>query len=385
MKQGKINELSTAKDSFRLKILKEVAGSNVYDEKKEESKQILKETDDKRQTASEILKAIEERLIQLEVEKEELKEFQKWDKMKRSIEYTIHNKELDQTQSKLDELQKQRSQDSAQSNELFEKLNQIGERNKEIEKIVSEMRAKENFLREEIEELNKERSEYLTRKARYEFDMNDNEEEIRQSRVNMELAEHQLVQVNKLIENSEAELQTITPEYDRLRATETELSNERDMCEQQRNEIFAKQSRGTRFASKEARDQWIKDELKMYTKTLQDKKAMANKLKQELEGDQTRVDTYKSEVQDIQKRADEQNRVIETMERESFDLVRRKDEAQIKRNDLWRKEIQLTQELGQLKDEQTKCEQNLRSFMGRTILQGKIDLIQPIFAFIYFI
>jgi structural maintenance of chromosome 3 (chondroitin sulfate proteoglycan 6) len=38
-----------AKDSFRLKILKEVAGSNVYDEKKEESRVILKETEEKRQ------------------------------------------------------------------------------------------------------------------------------------------------------------------------------------------------------------------------------------------------------------------------------------------------------------------------------------------------
>ena len=53
--------MSIAKDSFRLKILKEVAGSNVYDEKKEESGIILKETDEKRQSISEVLRAIEGR------------------------------------------------------------------------------------------------------------------------------------------------------------------------------------------------------------------------------------------------------------------------------------------------------------------------------------
>ena len=42
----------------------------------------------------ELLKYIEERLSTLESEKEELKEFQKLDKMRRSLEYTIYNTEL---------------------------------------------------------------------------------------------------------------------------------------------------------------------------------------------------------------------------------------------------------------------------------------------------
>jgi hypothetical protein len=37
---------------------------------------------------------------------------------------------------------------------------------------------------------------------------------------------------------------------------------------------------------------------------------------------------------------------------------------------MWRKEIQYTQELTQLKDELVKSEQNLRAITGRTILQG---------------
>lgn len=57
VKQGKINELATAPDSqrldsiildirfhFRLNLLREVAGTRVYDERKEESLKILKET-----------------------------------------------------------------------------------------------------------------------------------------------------------------------------------------------------------------------------------------------------------------------------------------------------------------------------------------------------
>ena len=39
-----INQLALSPDSQRLKLLREVAGTRVYDERKEESKGILKET-----------------------------------------------------------------------------------------------------------------------------------------------------------------------------------------------------------------------------------------------------------------------------------------------------------------------------------------------------
>lgn len=42
VKQGKINQMATAPDSHRIKLLREVAGTRVYDERREESKGILK-------------------------------------------------------------------------------------------------------------------------------------------------------------------------------------------------------------------------------------------------------------------------------------------------------------------------------------------------------
>lgn len=50
------------------------------------------------------MKYIEERLHTLEEEKEELAQYQKWDKMRRALEYTIYNQELNETRAKLDEV-----------------------------------------------------------------------------------------------------------------------------------------------------------------------------------------------------------------------------------------------------------------------------------------
>lgn len=60
----------------------------------------------KREKINELLKYIEERLHTLEDEKEELAQYQKWDKMRRALEYTIYNQELNETRAKLDEVKK---------------------------------------------------------------------------------------------------------------------------------------------------------------------------------------------------------------------------------------------------------------------------------------
>ena len=49
-----------------------------------------------------MLTYIDERLSTLEEEKEELREYQGLDKMRRSLEYTIHDKELRDTREKLE-------------------------------------------------------------------------------------------------------------------------------------------------------------------------------------------------------------------------------------------------------------------------------------------
>lgn len=80
---NRFKELATSSDSYRLKLIKEVAGTRVFDEKKEESTKILQDTQGKIEKSETLLGYINERLKKLEEEKEDLKEYQKWDKMGR--------------------------------------------------------------------------------------------------------------------------------------------------------------------------------------------------------------------------------------------------------------------------------------------------------------
>jgi len=65
---------------------------------------IFQESDTKNSKIEELLSMIEDRLSTLKEEKEELAQYQQWDKTRRALEYTIHNQELNDTRNKLDQV-----------------------------------------------------------------------------------------------------------------------------------------------------------------------------------------------------------------------------------------------------------------------------------------
>jgi structural maintenance of chromosome 3 (chondroitin sulfate proteoglycan 6) len=105
-------------DKERLNLLKEVAGTKVYEQRRTESLKIMEETggssalekliaDSKRSKITELLTAIEERLAELEEEKEELKEYQQKDKERRCLEYALHQKEFEEVSKALESVSRQ--------------------------------------------------------------------------------------------------------------------------------------------------------------------------------------------------------------------------------------------------------------------------------------
>ncbi|RKO97584.1 RecF/RecN/SMC protein [Caulochytrium protostelioides] len=106
--QGRITMLMNAKDRERLQLLKEVAGTSVYEQRRTESIRIMEDTQAKRAKIDEMLTFIEERLSELEEEKNELKQYQELDRERRCLEYTIFSREQSDALEKLDQLEEER-------------------------------------------------------------------------------------------------------------------------------------------------------------------------------------------------------------------------------------------------------------------------------------
>lgn len=156
VKQGKIAELAVATDLTRLKLLREVAGTRIYDEKKRESMDLLTETDDKIAKSKVLLTYMDDRLVTLEEEKEELKEYQRCDKIRRALEYTLLSGDVRDCKKEFDHCMKKRQELQMTLNEAE---NTKFEKSKAVNAAELEMRTLETREKCLVEEKNNARAE----------------------------------------------------------------------------------------------------------------------------------------------------------------------------------------------------------------------------------
>ncbi|KAK8741258.1 hypothetical protein OTU49_002582 [Cherax quadricarinatus] len=377
VKQGKINQMATAPDSQRLKLLREVAGTRVYDERREESKVILKETQSKREKIEEFLRTIEDRLQTLEEEKEELKEYQKYDKMRRALEYTIHDRELKETRKKLTDMENQRKNSGAEQEQYRQQLQKSQESIKTLSKEMKDVKSKLSQVKEERDTYNMEQQQLLKEKTKLEFTIKDLADEVQGDNKSKERAEKELQKLRSTIAQKEAELEAIRPQYEEMKAREDEAQHELSMKDQKRKELYAKQGRGSQFTSKEQRDQWIQKELRSLNKAVKSKQDQIQRLEDEIKRDTERraqlykkVEELSTDTENYRQSIDEHNKVF-------YEMKKRKDQLQSERNEHWRKENNLQQNVSSLKEELSRADQSLRSMAGKPILNGR-DSVQKV-------
>ncbi len=106
------------KDAERLELLKEIAGTRTYDERRKESMKIMTDTDNRRAGIQEVITYIEQRLQELSDEKEELTQFQQLDSERRGLEYTIYDKELKSASNRLEELEGSRLESTEKNSQV---------------------------------------------------------------------------------------------------------------------------------------------------------------------------------------------------------------------------------------------------------------------------
>ncbi|KAK3045166.1 hypothetical protein LTS18_014419, partial [Coniosporium uncinatum] len=96
--QGRVTTLTNMRDPERLSLLKEVAGTQVYEARRQESLKIMQDTDNKRGKIDSLMGYIGERLGELESEMEDLRQYQDKDRERKCLEYAIYNREQQEIQ-----------------------------------------------------------------------------------------------------------------------------------------------------------------------------------------------------------------------------------------------------------------------------------------------
>uniref|UniRef100_A0A6B2L7D9 RecF/RecN/SMC N-terminal domain-containing protein n=1 Tax=Arcella intermedia TaxID=1963864 RepID=A0A6B2L7D9_9EUKA len=226
VQQGKVQALSKMKPSERLDLLHEVAGTRVYDERRAESIKIMEESKSKKVKINEVLSFLDERLGELEREKDELKGYQALDKLRRVLEFTILNKELKEVTKRIEGLDETRTNNAKRIEKLHEEskeiYTQILNKEKEVKDITAllnqKMPIKENL---EIELLGKEKS-----RARLELVLRSHKANSSDAANKREGYSKQFEKVEKEIEAVRKNLESITPQFHQAQEVEQKVVKE---------------------------------------------------------------------------------------------------------------------------------------------------------------
>ncbi|KAM1342637.1 hypothetical protein ACFX2F_006937 [Malus domestica] len=351
VQQGKIASLTLMKDSERLDLLKEIGGTRVYEERRRERNKIKQ--------IVQVVQYLDERLKELDEEKEELRQYQQFDKQRKSLEYTIYDKELQDARQKLAEVEDARNKVSETSTKMYNTVLDAHEKSKELDKILKDLTKELQTLDKEKEAIEKRRTEAIKKRTELQLDVNDLEEKKTGNTRAKEDAMKQLQSLQKEIKDSEEELKKINPLYDNQVKMEMEITKGIMEREKQLSILYQKQGRATQFSSKAARDKWLQKEIDDLERVLSSNLAQEQKLKVEiarLDAELSDRDVY------IESRRTEIG-TIESLISQSHDGFNhhktQRDKLQDERKSLWRKETELSAEIEKLRAEVEKAEKSL--------------------------
>lgn len=259
--QGRVTALTNMKDNERLILLKEVAGTQVYEARRMESLKIMTETNNKREKIDELLNYIQERLTELEEEKEELKDYQEKDKERRCLQYTIDHREQLAIAEELDNLEERRNAGVEDTGDSEERFRQGDKELAEIQAEINDLKQQVDFLNVDKKQLEVERKENSRAKAKIELDvknLTDGQSSAQQTRKQYQ---SDLKSLEASIQQHETEVAEITPKYNTRLQEEATVKEDLDGAEATRQRLYAKQGRNARFRNKRERDDWLRTEI----------------------------------------------------------------------------------------------------------------------------
>ncbi|XP_078432329.1 structural maintenance of chromosomes (SMC) family protein isoform X2 [Wolffia australiana] len=359
VQQGKIASLTLMKDSERLDLLKEIGGTRVYEERRRESLKIMQETGNKRKQIIQVVQYLEERLRELDEEKEELKKYQQLDKQRRSLEYTIYDKELQDARLKLGEIEEARNKVSEKSAHMYNKVLEAHEDVKSWDKENKALSKEVQNLHKEKEALEKQRTEALEMHAQIELDLKDLEEKRSVDIRSKAEAEKQLKSLRKEIQESRDELNMIRPSHNAKVMEEEEISKSIMDREKQLSILYQKQGRATQFSSKAQRDKWLQKEIDDLQRVLSSNLVQEKKLQDEIQLLKDEINKMDFHIKERGAELQKQSSLISKDQGDFSVLKRQRDDLQETRKSLWKREGDLTAEIDRLRSEVLKAQKSL--------------------------
>lgn len=380
VQQGKVNALCTMSDTERLQLLKEVAGTTVYDEKKQESLSKMEENKASIEKINETLEYMENKLEELSEEKEELDAYQKLDRDRRAVEYTLYDKELRRAREGLDDIEQARNEEVDRLSGLHEEVRNMHE---QILAVQADEKTKKNALKRNavyVKSLEKDKTVAMTHKTKLDLECRELEEQLVQGKETLASNKRELAKLNTEIAKAEKELsEDVQPAFDEAKTTMTRMTNEREEARKQMEGLYAKQGRGKQFRTKKERDAHLRTQIKELESSKTEKEELLHEKQSKLSSLRKSLVTEGKEVEAKKKELKEKTKLLENITKNIDEKKRERNEMADSRKEQWRSINELSDKVHDAKEASRRSLYDMRKSMPRATSQG-LDALKQIVA-----
>ncbi|CCW68544.1 unnamed protein product [Phytomonas sp. Hart1] len=363
VEQSRITHLVTMNEEERYQIIKDIAGTKIYDERRSESKRILDETKSKQEQISHSISQLEGKLRELEKETIELKELQDSEHEKKCLEYCIFNLELENCKEGLFKLE---AEWSSRKTTLFKNQESETLTEQEIqtcEDQLAEISGLMSRLETERESIEKEISILSNKQTVIDLDANDGANSLH--RVDKEYAA--LLKESSDLENVLAKVKKdALDKRDMFKKSESlaiKSLEEVDQIQKLADHMQEKRNRNRLFKNQTERDRWITNEISKNKETIDNSRSELQSVEKEI--------TSLDEAIKLRKITKDTTHSVEKVEKDLESRETKITEALTKRNNLNQKRRQLWQ----IVHEQENVVKHLEESLKRT--HQKMERIIP--------
>ncbi|KAK9806507.1 hypothetical protein WJX73_005362 [Symbiochloris irregularis] len=306
----------------------------------------------------------------LETEQAELAKFQAADKERRSLEYTIYDREMSQTRDKLAQVEEERKKEADQGGEVQDRLVQARASLKALDRQLKQATAAGTDLAKQVDEANRAKKALVTRSAQAHVSLSEVLDRQRSSTQTQERCEKELQQLEGDIEAQQAVVDTALQALNDQEQRTSDNAAELTRCRKRLQDIYEKQGRSARFASEAERDAWVNKEVKGLQKVLSTKQAALTEaergvatcnaaLLQQRQVTGAKETTYK-----------EKQAEVGACEQQLTALTQRRDALMDQRKAMWRENEEVQARLHELLDTKKRYEKQMDSAMPWDVRRG---------------
>jgi len=375
VQQGKVNALCLMADSERLALLKEVAGTTVYDEKRKASLEQMSTNQSEMTKITEVISYINTRLDELEGEKEELAAYQGLDRSRRALEYTLHDRELRKAREKLDQVEYERAEAAESLSSLHEAARTTHDLIRAEERSLAQDAAALRRARKDAVVLEGEAGSAVAERTRLEMEVRELRERVRSDEAACTDARGEMKRVRAEIDRTRTELDgRAMPRYDAARRAAEDATLGRDRCVRDADALYAKQGRGRAYRTEVERDAALRAQIA-------DLRSAAKKKEAEIS---SKEDLLASSRRSVVKEAEDLKHEERSLAQRSDNLARLATVSagkQTERNALaedrrvrWRDLEEIADKLHDSRDGLRRATQDLRKSMSRATGVGLENL-----------